>query len=81
MLRYYSNRHVVPYHLTVYELTIQTEDRLANKIKQNIEATLAAAPKGEAFSSAKLAAEVSAKVGPQIKAAMPEALQQELKKS
>jgi hypothetical protein len=67
--------------LTIYELTIQTEDRLANKIKQNIEATLAAAPKGEAFNSAKLAAEVSAKIGTQIKAAVSEALQQEMKKS
>lgn len=62
-------------------LTFQTEDRLSNRIKQNIESALAVAPKGEVFNSAKLAAEVSAKVGTQLKSAVSEALQQEMKKS
>ena len=69
------------YHMIADMLTIQTEDRLSNRIKQNIESALAAAPKGEVFNSAKLSAEVSAKVGTQLKAAVSEALQQEMKKS
>jgi len=59
----------------------QTEDRLANRIKQTIETQISSAPKGEQINGAAVAAEVSAKLGSQIKAAVSEALQQELQKA
>jgi hypothetical protein len=70
----------LPFKL-ITTLTHQTEDRLANRIKQTIETQISSAPKGEQVNGAAIAAEVSAKIGSQIKAAVSEALQQELQKS
>ena len=70
----------LPFRLIIM-LIHQTEDRLANRIKQNIESQMTSAPKGEQISGAAVAAEVSAKIGSQIKVAVSEALQHELQKS
>jgi len=70
----------LPFNL-ITMLIDQTEDRLANRIKQNIETQMSSAPKGEQVNGAAIAADVSAKIGSQIKAAVTEALQQELQKS
>lgn len=60
---------------------MQTEDRLSNRFKQNLESQLASAAPKEQISGASVAAEVSAKVEAQIKASIAAAVQQELKKS
>jgi hypothetical protein len=74
-------KQVRPPFKPITMLINQTEDRLANRIKQNIESQMSSAPKGEQVNGAAVAAEVSAKIGSQIKAAVSEALQQELQKS